>query len=45
MVSYNGKELKYLETEPLGVGLGAGLMQARDRMWFPWSESPDSAVP
>ena len=43
MEFYNGKEQLYLETNPLGVGLGASLLQVRDSMWFQRKEILNNA--
>ena len=37
----NEKETLYLETNTIGVGLGAGLLQARNSWWVLWDKEPD----
>ena len=44
MVFYNEKEQLYLETDVLGVGLGASILHVTDEMQFPKNEAPDNAV-
>ena len=44
MALYSAKEQLYLETNALGVGLGASLLKGRDRMWFLRNEAPDNAA-
>ena len=39
MKFYNEKEQPCLETDVLGVSLGVGLLQVKDRMWFPKDEA------
>ena len=34
----------YLETDALGEGLGASLLQARDRMQFPRNEASNNTM-
>ena len=41
---YDKKDLLYLETDALGVGLAASLLQVRDRMQFPENEALDNAA-
>ena len=41
---YNEKGQLYLETDALCVGVGACLLQSRDRMWFPWNEAPNNTT-
>ena len=40
---YNEKEPLHLQTHASGFGLGVGLLEVRDRMWFPRNEAPDNA--
>ena len=40
----NENEQLYLETDALGVGLGASLLQTVDDMQFPRSKTPNNAV-
>ena len=42
MAFCNEKEQLYLETDMLGVGLGASLLQVRDRMWLSKNEAPEN---
>ena len=44
MAFYSQKEQLYLETNALGVSLGAGLVQVRDRPQYPKNDAPDSAT-
>ena len=37
---YNEKEPLYPQIDISGVGLGAGLLQARDRMWLSRNKAP-----
>ena len=41
---YNKKEALYLKMDASGVGLEAGLLQVRDRMWFCRNEAPDNVA-
>ena len=42
MKLYNKKGPLYPETDTLGVGLGAGLLQVWGDLRFPWNEAPDN---
>ena len=44
MTLYKKKEQLFLETNTLGVGLGASLLQARDGMQFPKVEACDNVT-
>ena len=40
MKFYNKKRTLYLETYTLGAGLGVGVLQVRDGLWFPSTKTP-----
>ena len=40
MAFYQEREELYMETNPSDEGLGAHLLQVRNRMWFPQNEAP-----
>ena len=42
MEFYNEKEPLYLKTNALSIGIGAGLLQAKDLLQLPYDEVPDS---
>ena len=44
MKFYNEKELLYLETDASGVGLGAGVLQARHSLQLSQYEAPDKTA-
>ena len=37
-------ELLYFETDASPVGVGAGLVQTRDGLCFPWDDAPDNTL-
>ena len=44
MALYNEKKQLYLEIDIYSVRLGASLLQARDRMWYPRYKAPKNTV-
>ena len=41
---YNKKEPVYLETNTIGVGLGTGLLQVRDGIYYPKDIAPENTI-
>ena len=45
MKFYDDMKLLHLETDASGVGLGAGLLQTKERMIHPRDDAPDNSIP